>query len=324
MHKNTMKKLIRFLFGWLVSGGLLFLLFSGNPASANNATVTNNFWQAIEKATQSLSGNLDVGPSDVDMKVGATNFVMKRVIEVLFPVMIVIWVLVAMVGLYSMLTNPDKIKEGMTMIISGMIGIVFMYSARYISTEIFQTLWNSWGGWKEAITAAKLITSIYNKILYPFVKIAIYFSLGILVIIMMSRVFTYITSQEEWVKKKAMGVISWTTIGIVIISAAKQIVEAVYGKQETVLKETPQSLSDIGTEVLNPKSIPILFQVINRSLAIISLVLLVIIIMQTYTMLTKPDDESTFKNLKQTIVYALIGLLLIGAAYLIANLLIIN
>ena len=121
-----------------------------------------------------------------------------------------------------------------------------------------------------------------------------------------------------------MGVISRTTIGIVIISAAKQIVEAVYGKQETVLKDTPQSLSDIGTEVLNPKSIPILFQVINRSLAIISLVLLVIIIMQTYTMLTKPDDESTFKNLKQTIVYAFIGLLLIGAAYLIANLLILN
>jgi len=32
-----------------------------------------------------------------------------------------------MVGLYTILTNPDKMKEGMTMIISGMIGIVFMY-----------------------------------------------------------------------------------------------------------------------------------------------------------------------------------------------------
>ena len=210
------------------------------------------------------------------------------------------------------------------MIISGMIGIVFMYSARYISYEVFNTLWKTGSPDPQGIKVMELIKNMYDKILYPFIKIAVYFSLGILVIIMMSRVFTYITSQDEGVKKKAIGVISWTTIGIVIISAAKQIVEAVYGKQETVLKDTPQSLSDIGTEVLNPKSIPILFQVINRSLAIISLVLLVIIIMQTYTMLTKPDDESTFKNLKQTIVYALIGLLLIGAAYLIANLLIIN
>ncbi|MBF0932473.1 MAG: hypothetical protein HXJ92_03665 [candidate division SR1 bacterium] len=147
-----------------------------------------------------------------------------------------------------------------------------------------------------------------------------------MVIIMMSRVFTYITSQDEGVKKKAIGVISWTTIGIVIISAAKQIVEAVYGKQEQVLKDgtTVQNLSQVGSNILNPKSIPILFQVINWSLGIISLVLLIIIIMQTYTMLTKPDDEATFKNLKQTIVYALLGLLLIGAAYLIANLLILN
>ena len=142
----------------------------------------------------------------------------------------------------------------------------------------------------------------------------------------MSRVFTYITSQDEGVKKKAIGVISWTTIGIVIISAAKQIVEAVYGKQEQVLKDgtTVQNLSQVWSNILNPKSIPILFQVINWSLWIISLVLLIIIIMQTYTMLTKPDDEATFKNLKQTIVYALLGLLLIGAAYLIANLLILN
>jgi len=60
-------------------------------------------------------------------------------------------------------------------------------------------------------------------------------------------VFTYITSQDEGVKKKAIGVISWTTIGIVIISAAKQIVEAVYGKQEQVLKDgtTVQNLSQV-------------------------------------------------------------------------------
>ena len=326
MHKNKMKKLIRFLFGWLVSGGLLFLLFSVNPTSANNDVVTNNFWQAISQSTTSISKHLDEGPTNADMKAGASDYIINKVINILFPVIIVIWILIAMVGLYTILTNPDKMKEGMTMIISGMIGIVFMYSARYISYEVFNTLWKTGSPDPQGIKVMELIKNMYDKILYPFIKIAVYFSLGILVIIMMSRVFTYITSQDEGVKKKAIGVISWTTIGIVIISAAKQIVEAVYGKQEQVLKDgtTVQNLSQVWSNILNPKSIPILFQVINWSLWIISLVLLIIIIMQTYTMLTKPDDEATFKNLKQTIVYALLGLLLIGAAYLIANLLILN
>jgi hypothetical protein len=152
-----------------------------------------------------------------------------------------------MVGLYTILTNPDKMKEGMTMIISGMIGIVFMYSARYISHEVFNTLWKTGSPDPQGIKVMELIKNMYDKILYPFIKIAVYFSLGILVIIMMSRVFTYITSQDEGVKKKAIGVISWTTIGIVIISAAKQIVEAVYGKQEQVLKDgtTVQNLSQV-------------------------------------------------------------------------------
>lgn len=81
-----------------------------------------------------------------------------------------------------------------------------------------------------------LISNIYNKMLYPFLKLAIYFSLGVLVIIMMSRVFTYITSQDDGVKKKALGVVTWSTVGMLIITGAKQIVEAVYGKQDTVLK----------------------------------------------------------------------------------------
>jgi hypothetical protein len=53
---------------------------------------------------------------------------------------------------------------------------------------------------------------------------------------MMTRVFTYITAQDDGTKKKAMGVITRTTVGMLFIIAAKQIVEAVYGKQDAVLK----------------------------------------------------------------------------------------
>jgi hypothetical protein len=62
----------------------------------------------------------------------------------------------------------------------------------------------------------------------------------------------------------------------------------------------------------------------NWTLGLVAFVLLLLILVQTYKMLTKPDDAETFKSLKKTIIYALSGILLIGSAYLIANLLIFN
>lgn len=296
------------------------LLSKGVFAQSSEA----NFSTSIEKSTTSIAKHLDAGPTELNTEKQTFGRVADKVISVVFPVLIVVGVLVAMIGLYSLLTNPDKIKDGMNMILYGVIGILLLYSARYLSTVIFADLWmQAWS--TETPSMVNLISNIYNKMLYPFLKLAIYFSLGVLVIIMMSRVFTYITSQDDGVKKKALGVVTWSTVGMLIITGAKQIVEAVYGKQDTVLKWNPaQTLSEIGTTVLNPKSIPIIFSVINWALGIISLVLLILIIWQTYQMLTKPDDESTFKSLKQTIIYALWGLILIGAAYLLANLLIIN
>lgn len=229
-----------------------------------------------------------------------------KVIDVVFPVLIVIGVLVAMVGLYSLFTNPEKTKEGMTMILSGVIGILLMYSARYLSTVIFSTMRKKGEAIGHgAIKASELITTLYNQVFFPFLKLAIYLALGVLVVIMMTRVFTYITSQEEDVKKKALGVITRTTVGMLIISGAKQIVEAIYGKQKEVLNPDPQKLDQIGTTLLNPKTIDIIFQILNWALGLISFILLAMIIYQTYKMLTKPDDEETFKSLKWTIIYAL-------------------
>lgn len=64
-------------------------------------------------------------------------------------------------------------------------------------------------------------------------------------IIMMTRVFTYITSQDDKVRTKATGVITRSVVGMLIITGAKQIVEAIYGKQEAVLQGKPTSLNQI-------------------------------------------------------------------------------
>ena len=298
--------------------------FAMNVSANGSQQVTNNFTSSIDRSTETIQKHLDTAPTDINMKAWWVSWAIRKTIDVVFPVLVVVAVLVAMFGLYTVLSDPAKVKEGMMTITYGMIWIVLLFSANYLSTTIFSGLWGWWATESTTIDMATLLTNIYSMMVYPFLKIAIYFSLGILVIIMMSRVFTYITSQDDKVKTKATGVITWSVVGMLIITGAKQIVEAIYGKQEAVLKGAPTSLTQIGSQILNPKSIPIVFQIMNWALGLISLILLVMIIWQTYQMLTKPDDASTFKTLRSTILCAFIGLVLIGSAYLLANRLIIT
>lgn len=299
------------------------LFFFGMVSSLAPVSAQANFWKALEQGTESIASHLDA-PSTALQVQDTAAWVIQKVIDVLFPVILIVGVLVAMIGLYQILTSSDdgKLKGWMNMMLYGVIGILIMYSAKYLTGVVFSDVFKGWVG--EAMTTMQWIQMLYDKIAFPFIKIAIYLSLGVLVILMMVRVFTYITAQDDSTKKKAMGVITWTTVGMLFITAAKQIVEAVYGKQETVLNQTASSLDQIGTQILNPKEIPIFFTIMNWALGLISFVLLVMILLQTYKMLTNPDDAETFKSLKKTIVYALGGLVLIGSAYLLSNLFILN
>ena len=56
----------------------------------------------------------------------------------------------------------------------------------------------------------------------------------------------------------------------------------------------------------------------------IIIVLLVLIIIQWYKMFAKPDDAKNREDLKKTILYIVIWVLVIGAAYVISNVLVIN
>ena len=314
MMKRWIKTMLFSLFTLSLLGGVSFLA----PVAAQA-----NFWEALQQGTESIAPHLDA-PSTALQVQDTAAWVVQKVVDVLFPVILIVGVLVAMFGLYQILTSSDegKLKSWMHMMIYGVVGILIMYSAKYLTGVVFSDVFK--GGVGEAMTTVEWIQMLYDKIAFPFIKIAIYLSLGVLVILMMVRVFSYITAQDDSTKKKAIGVITRTTVGMIFITAAKQIVEAVYGKQETVLNKAATSLDQIGTQILNPKEIPILFTVLNWALGLISFVLLIMILMQTYKMLTKPDDADTFKSLKKTIMYALWGMILIGSAYLLSNLLILN
>jgi hypothetical protein len=106
--------------------------------------------------------------------------------------------------------------------------------------------------------------------------------------------------------------------------AAKQLVEAVFGKRETVINKTANTLGEIGTGIFETQNIPIIYQVINRVMTLTAFVVLVLIIFQTFQMLTKPDDAEMPKKIRKTLIYVVIGILVIGSGYIISNVLLIN
>ena len=290
----------------------------------------NNFDSALQSSTKSIETHLDAKVDAWLRKTTASNII-KKVVDVVFSVMIVVWILIAVIWFYEVLTSSDekKVQEGIKTIIYWVIWIIIMFSAKYLSTVIFEDLFFSW--WAQAITEVKplqLLTNIYNKMVYPFIKLAIYLSLWILVILMMVRVFTYITAQDDSTKKKSMWIIVRTIVGTLFITWAKHVVESIYGKQTDLLTNLSQyqwkNLGELDSTLLDPSNIPVIYGAINWALWLLSFALLVIILFQTYKMLTKPDDEATYSSLKKTIIYAVCWIILIGAAYLLANVFIIK
>ena len=326
--KTKMKKMLYTII-WVLYGFILFsgLSFAKVDIDLWDGGSMDNFWDWLTRSTASIDWRIDTNITTLDKWETAWNIVLK-ISSVVFSVLIVVGILVAMIGFYQILTSSDesKIKTWTSTLIYGIIGIILMYSAQYLTKVIFNNLFKWWAGWPgNEIIVKQLIENLYGNVMFPFIKIAIYLSLWILVVIMMIRVFTYITSTDEWTKKKSLGVILRTTVWMLIISWAKQVVEAVYWKQNDVLNWLSQTnLSKIWSQILNPSEIPIVFNIINRALGLVAFVLLALIIFQTYKLLTKPDDAATFTSLKKTIIYALIGLLLIWSAYMLSNLFIIG
>lgn len=84
------------------------------------------------------------------------------------------------------------------------------------------------------------------------------------------------------------------------------------------------SVSDVGTGLLNDPNFPLLYEIIRWVMGLAAFFVLAIIIYQTIMLLLKPDDEQRLTDIKNNILYVFIGVLVIGAGYLITNFLIIN
>ena len=251
------------------------------------------------------------------------NFVTNLIIGTVIPIIIVVWVLVAILWLYKILFSNEEndIQKWIQYITRGVVWIIIMISARYIWNVLFDTVFQSWNA--QAFSWIFAVETIYEQIVIPLLTLVSYLVIWILFIILLTRVFALLTSDSEDSQKKAWTIIIRSVFATLIILWAKQIVELVYGRREQVLEQNAQNLWDIGEGVL-VNNAPLIYQIVNWILGLTAFIVLILIIIQSYKLLTNPDSEDNLADIKKTILYVFLGIIVIGAWYVIVNFLIIN
>lgn len=285
-------------------------------------TVWWRYDSSLDESVASIRNHLDaaVPNSPKWWWVTVQTFIQRLISTILVPIVVIAGIILGILWAYSALTSSDpaKMKKWASMLIFGVVWIIVILSANYIWNAIFD-IFGSWN--MTDLNWVNIAQSLYEKIAYPFIKMAIYLSLGVLFVVLAWKSISIVTSGDI---KKAGNIIIWTAISMLVIIWAKQIVEAVYWKQQDVLNSTATNLWEIWTGLLANKNIPILYEVINWVLGLTATIILVIILVQTFQILINPSKAENWNKLWKSILYIFIGLVVIWAWYLLTNLLIIN
>lgn len=138
-----------------------------------------------------------------------------------------------------------------------------MMSASYITNIIFDGVFS--GGNLDTFSGVNAVQILYDTIVFPFLKMVIYIVIGIMFLLLLTRVFTFIFSPSEEIKDKSITIIVWNTVSILIILMAKQLVEFVYGKKDDVLNQNAQNLGQFGGGLLT-NNLPLIYSIMNRVL----------------------------------------------------------
>ncbi len=276
---------------------------------------------AINRSIEPIRSNLEA--PEINSPLGwaqtISNFIYSKVMEILVPLIIIVWILISILWFYKLLFSSDEksLWEGTRYILYWLIGIIIIMSAKFIWATIINLVW------AKEISWSIMAQWIYNDLVYPFLKLVIYLVLWVMFVILLSRVIWLIFGTDTETKKKAWTIIWRNAISILIIIWSKQIVETIYWARETIIQNV-SNLWEIGTGILADKNIPILYQIINRVLWLASFVILVIILVQTFLLLTKPDGPNQMKKIKNSLLYIFIWIIVIWTGYLLTNFLIIN
>jgi hypothetical protein len=259
---------------------------------------------------------------------GTALFVIDIVDKFVFPLLIAASILTIVIGLYDlMFTGKEDIEKGTKYIIFGVLGIVIIQSAKFITSTYIGIVTKvvPSENTNQAINFAQSAYEIYNQLIMPFINVFMYVVIGVLFVILLVHVMRFITSSEEDVAAKAKSIMISNVVGIIVILLAKTMVETIYGKQETVIRSSAATnLWDIGTWVLAGADFTVVFSIINYVLGFLWFVILLVIIIQTYQLLVNPTSDELIKKTKTNLMYIVIGLAIIALAYVIVNFIIIN
>lgn len=288
---------------------------------------TWKFNYSMNKAIEPIRSGIDSATTIANTWWGESiqMFIFNLLDKIIIPILISIWVVIWMIWAYKLLFSSDEkqISTWLKMIAFWVIWIILMISAKYIWSVLFEDIFDS--GNVNAMTWIQLSKNIYDKIAYPFIKIALYLALAVIFVILVWKSISLITKTDWSNQKTALWMIGRCAISILVIIWAKNIVEAVYGKQNEIFNnENPTNLGDIWSGILADKNIPILYHVITRAIGIIWLVILILLIIQWFKILINPSKAENFQKLWKNILFTVIWLFIIWIVYLLANAFILN
>lgn len=297
------------------------------------AQQTQKFGTALDKSVTLIKSNLERTPQYINLQWSSRLewtklFVENIVLKFVFPILIVASVLIVIVWLYDiMFSGKEEIEKGAKYIAYGVIGIVIIQSAKFITSTYFGIVERVTpsNNATPSLTFSQTAYELYNQLVMPFIEVFMYAIIGILFVILLVHVIRFITSSEEDVAAKAKGVVVSNVVGIMVILLAKTMVETIYGKQADVVKATnPVNLWDVGSGILTGADFTVFFSIINYVLWFLGLIILIIIVLQTYQLLVNPTSDEMIKKIKTNMLYIVIWLAIIALAYVIVNFIIIQ
>lgn len=311
---------------------ILCPLFSAPVYAAPDDVIStsNNAYESALKGTitdSSLSSALLWDEVDDKKWWEVINEQVKVLIWYVINIFIVIWIAIAFFGWYTIMTSnkEESLNEWIRLVIYWLLWVIIMVSARFFAGAL---VWDWWIISSEFASGdpswVGLAQKLYDSVLYPFIKIALYFAIWALFFMMAGKVVWFVVSTDDAAKKKSAWVIIRSVVWILIIMWAKQLVEAVMWRQETVLNSNAVAIDEMWNQILKFESAPIIAQTINWVMWLTMLIVVVLIIIQWYKMFAKPDDPKNRESLKKTLLYVIIWVLVIWASYVISNVLVVN
>ncbi len=341
-----MKKLISLALTSLFVSSLLSMISFGFAQNNNNG---NRYENILEELVSTGEQELPEGKQLIDFLEKPDvltdgiwwgewirNTLINIWVDILLPIFVFLGIITAIIWFYKLMfsESSEDTSSSYRYIVFGILWTVLMVSAWFIATTLVGAdgTWGSVFSFNELdeFDGPQMAVDLYQNLAFPFVQLLLSVILWVLFIIILVMALKMIFGNTEDETKKATNVFIYGVIWVLVISLSKTIVELVYGSYEQVTGPIEDgNLGSIGLLFDGvvaegwSSSLSVIRSIINRILSLAVFIVVVIIIYLGFIMLFRPDDEEAFKKVKSYIVYALIGIFIIGLSYMLSRVLIV-